>query len=427
MREDAPVSLLPPAADPKTVMSPDGVPLATYDLGDPEWPAVLAVHGFASSAYTNWIATGWVRELNRAGYRVVALDQRGHGNSGKPQDPAAYTMALLVADVQRVLDTYLLDEAVFVGYSLGARVGWHAALGGTHVITRAVLGGIPDGDPLTRFRVDEAKAYLATGEPVEDLLTQAYITMASGIPGNDLAALVALVEGMRGGEQPDPVNPPQQPVLFAAGSEDRILAASERLAASAPRGEFFLIPGRNHFNAPTARAFRTRALEFLTSTARVRAPQPTAPEQPAPPPSPAPPPPPAPRTGLGRSVAGIVFDEAGRLLVLDRPGGGDSALTLPGGAPRAGESDAAALERLCREQLGAEVVVGDVAWVGYEHVPAPGVARRASVAAATGEGIGEGVTRIALGADLARLRPPELIGFLLEWGVALSEDAAGLR
>ena len=145
-------------------MAPDGVPIATYDLGDPDGPVVLAVHGFASSAYANWIATGWVRELNRAGYRVLAIDQRGHGRSGKPHDPAAYSMALLVQDVQTVLDTYLIDEAVYVGYSLGARVGWHAAVGGTYAITRAVLGGIPDGDPLTRFRVDEAKAFIADGD-----------------------------------------------------------------------------------------------------------------------------------------------------------------------------------------------------------------------------------------------------------------------
>ena len=259
------MSLLPPAADPKRVLAPDGVPIATYDLGDPEGPVVLAVHGFASSAYANWIATGWVRELDRAGYRVLAIDQRGHGLSGKPHEPSAYSMALLVQDVQTVLDTYLIDEAVYVGYSLGARVGWHAAVGGTYAITRAVLGGIPDGDPLTRFRVDEAKRFITSGEPVSDRLTQAYLAMAEGIAGNDLAALVALVEGMRGGEQPDPENPPQQPVLFAAGSEDPILAASERLAAAAPHGEFFLIPGRNHFNAPTARTFRTRALEFIES------------------------------------------------------------------------------------------------------------------------------------------------------------------
>jgi pimeloyl-ACP methyl ester carboxylesterase len=170
------VSLLPPAAEPKRVMAPDGVPIATYDLGDPDGPVVLAVHGFASSAYANWVATGWVRELDRAGYRVIALDQRGHGRSGKPHEPAAYTMELLVQDVRTVLDTYLVDEAVYVGYSLGARVGWHASIGGEHAITRAVLGGIPDGDPLTRFRVDQAKAFIADGTPVEDRLTQAYLS-----------------------------------------------------------------------------------------------------------------------------------------------------------------------------------------------------------------------------------------------------------
>jgi pimeloyl-ACP methyl ester carboxylesterase len=257
------VSLLPPALPPQLVLSGDGVPIATYDHGPADAPVVLAVHGFASSAYANWSATGWVRELQRAGYRVLAIDQRGHGASGKPHDPDRYSMSILVGDVRSVLDAYLVDEAVFVGYSLGARVGWHAALDSPHSITRAVLGGIPDGDPLTRFRVDEAERQLETGEPVRDRLTRAYLTMAEGIPGNDLRALVALVAGMRGGEQPDPAQPPTQPVLFAAGSEDPILEASRRLAGATPLGEFFEIAGRNHFNAPTARAFRDRALAFL--------------------------------------------------------------------------------------------------------------------------------------------------------------------
>ena len=126
-----------------------------------------------------------------------------------------------------------------------------------------MLGGIPDGDPLTRFRVDEARAFLEDGAPVTDPLTAAYLKMAGGLKGNDLTALVALVEGMRGGAQPDPLNPPAQPVLFATGSEDRILDKSRALATATPRGEFFEIPDRNHFNAPVSRDFRSRALEFL--------------------------------------------------------------------------------------------------------------------------------------------------------------------
>ena len=248
---------------PLIVMSNDGLRLATYDFGSSDAPTVLAVHGFASSAILNWHASGWVRDLTRAGYRVLAIDQRGHGASDKPHDPEAYSIELLVADVLTVLDTYMIDRAAYVGYSLGARVGWQASIDLPDRITRAVLGGIPDGDPLTRFQVEDARAFIADGTPVTDPLTDAYLSMAGGIRGNDLTALVSLVEGMRGGTQPDPANPPRQPVFFATGSNDSILDKSRVLAVSTPLGEFFEIPGRNHFNAPTSRQFRDAALAFL--------------------------------------------------------------------------------------------------------------------------------------------------------------------
>ena len=257
------MALLPDAPAARLVMASDGVALASYEWGDPDAPVVVAVHGFASSAITNWHLSGWTRELTRSGFRVLALDQRGHGASSKPHDPSAYTMATLVADVLTVVDTYLIDDFALVGYSLGARVGWHAALELPERMTRVVLGGIPGGDPLTRFRIDEARAFVDGGPPVDDPLTMSYLTMAAGIPGNDLPALLSLVEGMRGGAQPDPANPPRQAVLFATGSEDPIVAASRALASAAPHGEFFEIPGRDHFNAPTSGQFRGRAVRFL--------------------------------------------------------------------------------------------------------------------------------------------------------------------
>ncbi|MDY7544015.1 MULTISPECIES: alpha/beta fold hydrolase [unclassified Cryobacterium] len=254
------------APDHRFVYSADGVNLATYEFGDPAHPTVLAVHGFASSAVANWHATGWTRDLLRAGFHVIAIDQRGHGLSDKPHSPSAYSMDTLVADVQQVLDAYLLDEVVYAGYSLGARVGWQAARELEGRIVRAVLGGIPDGNPLTRFQVADARAHIEHGAEVGDRLTGAYLTMAKALPGNDLGALVALVEGMRGGPQPGADNAPPQPLLFATGSEDRILEASRALAEATPAGSFFEIPGRNHFNAPTSRAFRDAAIAFLGAT-----------------------------------------------------------------------------------------------------------------------------------------------------------------
>ncbi|CAN5154703.1 alpha/beta hydrolase [soil metagenome] len=255
--------LTPEAPPARAVMSPDGFKIATYEWGTDDQPTVVAVHGFASSALLNFFQTGWVRDLTRAGFRVIALDQRGHGASDKPHSPADYTLEKLVDDLLAVMDTYMLDEAQYVGYSLGSRVGWQAALDLPDRITRVVLGGIPDGDPLTRFRVDEARAFITDGSPVDDPITNAYVTMAGGIAGNDLEALVSLVEGMRGGTQPDRANPPGQPILFATGSEDGIIEKSRALAEATPNGAFFEIPGRHHFNAPTSRAFRDAAIDFI--------------------------------------------------------------------------------------------------------------------------------------------------------------------
>lgn len=255
----------PAAPSPQIVYSADGIQLATYEFGAPEAPTVFLLHGFASSAIANWHATGWVRDLTRSGFRIIAMDQRGHGDSDKPHSADRYTMDLLTSDVLRVLDAYLLDEVTFVGYSLGARVGWQASRELPDRIQRAVLGGIPDGDPLKRFDIADARAHIEHGAEVGDRLTGAYLTMARSVPGNDLEALVALVEGMRDGPEPSRENAPAQRVLFATGSDDRILAASRALAEATPQGAFFEIPGRNHFNAPTSRAFRDASIAFLTS------------------------------------------------------------------------------------------------------------------------------------------------------------------
>ncbi|MFO7689343.1 MAG: alpha/beta fold hydrolase [Cryobacterium sp.] len=251
------------APSPRFVLAADGVQIATYEWGDPGDPTVLLVHGFASSALANWHNTGWTRDLTRAGFHVVAVDQRGHGNSDKPHSADAYAMTTLVADIMTVLDAFLINEALYAGYSLGARVGWQAGRDLGPRITRLVLGGIPDGDPLKRFQVADARAHIDHGHDVTDRLTGVYLDMAKALPSNDLSALVALVEGLRDGDQPGAENAPHQPLLFATGSDDHILEASRALAAAAPHGSFFEIPGRNHFNAPPSRAFRDAALEFL--------------------------------------------------------------------------------------------------------------------------------------------------------------------
>lgn len=260
-----PLSDLTSMPEPQQVYAADGTRLATYTWGDLDAPVVVTVHGFASNARDNWVLTGWVRELTRAGYRVLALDQRGHGHSAKPHQPDDYGIRTLVTDVESVMDAYLVDDAFYVGYSLGARVGWEVVRDLPHRIGRAVLGGVPDGIPLARLDLDQVRAYIADGTPVADRTTQNYIALTERVPGNDLQALVALAEGMRasGTIDPDPADAPTRPILFATGSEDAIIEGSRALASAAHDGRFFEIPKRNHFNAPGSRDFKEAALAFL--------------------------------------------------------------------------------------------------------------------------------------------------------------------
>ena len=62
----------------------DGVDIAYLDTetGTEKLP-VLLIHGFASNVQTNWVNTGWVDFLGKAGHRVIAFDNRGHGQSQK--------------------------------------------------------------------------------------------------------------------------------------------------------------------------------------------------------------------------------------------------------------------------------------------------------------------------------------------------------
>lgn len=243
----------------------DGVSLATYSWGELDAPPVVLVHGFASSTRDTWVLTGWARMLEREGFRVLGIDLRGHGASEKPHDTAGYTVRQLASDVESVLDTFLIDEALYVGYSLGARVGWEVVRDLGDRIPRAVLGGVPDGIPLEHLDVDQVRRYIADSTPVTDERTRNYLDLTERVPGNDLSALLALALGMRDSRavDPDPQNAPQQPILFATGTDDAVIEGSRSLAAAAPQSTFFEIPGRHHFNAPGSRHFRMAALEFL--------------------------------------------------------------------------------------------------------------------------------------------------------------------
>src|SRR6202167_561664 len=118
----------------------DGVDIAYLDEGSGE-PIVL-VHGFASNKEVNWVGPGWVTALTRAGRRVIALDNRGHGASTKLYDPGAYHSAIMADDVRALIEHLGLPRADVMGYSMGARNTAFLALAHPERTRSAVLGGL---------------------------------------------------------------------------------------------------------------------------------------------------------------------------------------------------------------------------------------------------------------------------------------------
>jgi len=94
------------------------------EAGPEKGPVVLLCHGFPESWYS------WRHQLTAlaaAGYRVVAPDMRGYGQTEAPADVLAYTQLHHVGDMVGVLDALGVDKAVIVGHDWGAPVAWSAA------------------------------------------------------------------------------------------------------------------------------------------------------------------------------------------------------------------------------------------------------------------------------------------------------------
>src|SRR3978361_2471138 len=101
------------------------VELASLDEGVGD--AIFLVHGFASTKNVNWVYPPWVSELKKNGRRVIALDNRGHGDSSKLYDSEKYHIGIMAGDVVALIDHLEIARADMMGYSLGGRMTrWRA-------------------------------------------------------------------------------------------------------------------------------------------------------------------------------------------------------------------------------------------------------------------------------------------------------------
>ena len=237
---------------------------------------VLLLHGFSSSSKLNWEDSGWLTALLEAGRRVITVDLPGHGRSGAPEDMDSYSPSRIRADLLQIVfdagarplrDGDPSSGLDLIGYSLGSRLAWEFGATQHELVHRLVLGGPNTADPLADFDLMAAQDYLADGTPIADESTAGLLKMAMLLPSNNIFALLSLVEAIKG----EPLDPseaiPHMPMLLVAGEKDDRAATMPELAELGAKSgalvEQLLIPGRNHSNVITSRAFKQGAIDFL--------------------------------------------------------------------------------------------------------------------------------------------------------------------
>ncbi len=244
--------------------SADGCTLAWTATG--EGDPVLLIHGFASTARRNWQATGWSEFLVRAGYRAIAYDQRGHGESDKRYDPQDYAPDRLVEDAVSVLDRAEADRAVVMGYSMGARIALELAFRHPARVRALVLSGMgvsfrDFGGP-QHDREVVARALEADDPSRFPPWARFYRRFADQTHGDGRALAACWRRPIRA-LHPNDLGRVTVATLLVVGERDTVAGDPQPLARAMPRARVVRIAGKDHMNAVGAKEHRTAVGEFL--------------------------------------------------------------------------------------------------------------------------------------------------------------------
>ena len=242
----------------------DGLHFAYVDEGPRDRPVVLLIHGFASNVRINWINPGWVRTLTDAGYRVVAFDNRGHGESDKPHAREAYGAPLMAEDARALLDHLNIAKADVMGYSMGARITAFLALARPERVRSITFGGL--GGNMIRPMAGTGPIAAALEAPsIDDVTNPTARTFRAFAEQtkSDRLALAACIRSSREPITPDMLSRLRCPVLIAVGEKDVIGGPAGDLAPYIAGAKAFVIPGRDHMLAVGDKAYKQAVIEFL--------------------------------------------------------------------------------------------------------------------------------------------------------------------
>lgn len=233
-------------------------------LDEGEGEVILLVHGFGSNKEVNWVNTGWVKLLVETGYRVIAMDNRGHGQSQKFHTLEDYSLSKMANDCIELLDYLKVKKCHIMGYSMGARICSKLAMEHGARVDKVILAGNGYG------MVDGAGDWT----PVRDALLAPSLSDVTDERGRRfrafadqtksdhkaLAMCVMSVRELLTEEQFESLN---NQVLVAIGTLDDVAGSPEKLIALIPNAQYLPIPRRDHMRAVGDKVYMQGVIEFL--------------------------------------------------------------------------------------------------------------------------------------------------------------------
>ena len=235
--------------------SPDGTRIAYDRTGT--GPAIVLVHG-GGGTRQDWLEAGYVKRLQDS-FTVIALDLRGHGESGLPADadPADYTTDKLGQDILAVVDACGVERFIMWGMSYGGKVSRYLAIQSERV-ARFVMMGTPLGPGVSGERRQQAIDFCAHWPPIVKVQRAGTLDLDALSPEDqdvlrrlNVPAMLGWVRAMLDWPAVEPADF-RCPTLWLIGSEDRYAMESLRAYEASLRGsrvQVQVVEGLDHNQA----------------------------------------------------------------------------------------------------------------------------------------------------------------------------------
>jgi pimeloyl-ACP methyl ester carboxylesterase len=232
----------------------DGTPIY-YEVNG-AGPAVLLVHGFIVNG-ESWKKTALYTDLLTAGYKVITLDMRGNGKSGKPHNAEAYANDAEAKDIMRLIKLLGIRKYIAVGYSRGSIITARLMVLDPK-LKRAVMGGMGTDFTNPEWPRRIMFYHALRGDSIPELAGVVKYVQDAKLDQEALALLQK--------EQPSTskkkLGKVKIPVLVISGDSDSDNGSAQELAQLFRNAKYVTVPG-DHNHAHLSKEFADAVTDFI--------------------------------------------------------------------------------------------------------------------------------------------------------------------